>query len=70
MRLSPQQYACAALLREALTNAEIAQRVGVQTHTVREHLHRAMQHTGARNRVELALMVERGIVRPALREAA
>ena len=58
--LAPKQYACAMLLREGLEDSEIAARLGVALSTVKKHLSQAYNNSGARNRVQLALMAERG----------
>ena len=60
VRLPPQQYAVAMWLRSALCNKEIAREMGLEHNTIRVHLHHAMKKARARNRVELALMAERG----------
>jgi len=61
--LSPQQYACAMLLRDGLENSEIASKMGVSRLTVKAHLEHAYTRSGAKNRVQLALMAERGELR-------
>jgi DNA-binding CsgD family transcriptional regulator len=71
IHLSPQQYACVALVARGMTASEIASELGLAQNTVKAHLQHARDKTGARNRIELALMFVRGAIRqPALREAA
>lgn len=66
--LAPQQYACVSLVARGLEDNEIAEVLGLSTGTVKVHLQAARKHTGARNRVILALMFERGEIaeRPAI----
>jgi len=58
--LSPQQATASRLAARGLSNTEIAAQMGIALGTAKIYLHNAMVKTGARNRVELALMVERG----------
>ncbi len=58
--LSPQQATASRLAARGLSNTEIAAQMGIAYGTVKIHLHNALVRTGARNRVELILMVERG----------
>jgi len=51
------------LLREGLADSEIALRLGISRPTVKNHLAHAYSRSGARNRVQLALMAERGELR-------
>jgi DNA-binding CsgD family transcriptional regulator len=58
--LSPQQATASRLAARGLSNTEIAAQMGIAYGTVKTHLYTAMLRTGARNRVELTVMVERG----------
>ena len=60
MTLSEREYECAMLCAQALSNAEIAERLGTHEGTVKQYMQRALLKTGARNRTELALMFVRG----------
>ncbi len=60
MKLAPQQYAVAMLLRDGLSDKVIAAKLGASPYTVKNHLANAYARTGAKNRVQLALMAERG----------
>lgn len=70
LSLSEHQIACALLVAEGLQDKEIAQRIGCAVSTVKAHLQFARLKLGARNRVELAVMVERGMVRRVSLKAA
>lgn len=71
MTLTHRQYEMAMLAAQALSDKEIAQRLGLDPRTVKCHMGMARKLTGARNRTELALMFVRGEVRgPSLMEAA
>jgi DNA-binding CsgD family transcriptional regulator len=71
MRLSAMQFRCVSLVARGLEDSEIAAELGVARGTVKAHLQHARDRTGARNRVELALMFVRGAIQPpALRKAA
>jgi len=58
--LSPQQKRVAELVAKAWTNREIAQILDVSVETVKVHVKAARRRTGARNRVDLALVILRG----------
>lgn len=53
-RLSAQEQSISVLVGEALTNGQIARRVGLSSHTVNYHLRRIFQKLGIGSRVELA----------------
>jgi DNA-binding CsgD family transcriptional regulator len=57
--LTPVQTGIAACVLDALTNAEIAAAMGRTRPTVERHLEALMRKFGARNRVQLALILER-----------
>ena len=57
--LTPVQSGVAACVLDALTNTEIAAAMGRKRPTVERHLEVLMRHFGARNRVQLALILER-----------
>jgi DNA-binding CsgD family transcriptional regulator len=51
--LSPREREVVAAVARGLTNKEIAARLGLSAHTVKEHLDRASAKTGARGRKAL-----------------
>ncbi len=57
--LTPTQSGVAACVLDALTNTEIAAAMGRKRPTVERHLEALMRRFGARNRVQLALILER-----------
>lgn len=57
--LTPVQSGIAACLLEAMTDKEIARAIGLQPGTVEEHIARMRIKLQARNRVELALKLQR-----------
>ena len=57
--LTPVKSGIAACVLDALTNTEIAAAMGRKRPTVERHLEVLMRHFGARNRVQLALILER-----------
>lgn len=56
-RLTPRECECTALLAEGYSLPEIAERMGVTTQTLRQHLKHAMQKTGTHKQHELAGLV-------------
>jgi DNA-binding CsgD family transcriptional regulator len=60
--LTPQQHRCVELMSAGLTDREIAEQIGAGVGTVKAHLMRLRDRTGARNRVELAIMYVRGVL--------
>ena len=60
--LTPREREVAALIAEGLSNAEIAQRLGLSPGTVGNHLGHILRALGARNRVQVAVWaVEQGL---------
>lgn len=59
-RLSPRERAVLDLLRQSLSNREIAGKLGIAEATVKIHIRNLLRKTNARNRVELALLSARG----------
>lgn len=59
-RLSPRERAVLDLLRQSLSNREIAGTLGIAEATVKIHVRNLLRKTNARNRVELALLSARG----------
>lgn len=55
--LSPRQRQVADLVAKGLTEREIAERIGISRFTVRNHKQVVYHKTGARNAVELTLIV-------------
>jgi DNA-binding NarL/FixJ family response regulator len=53
--LTPREAAVARLVAEAMPNQEIALKLGVNEHTVRNYVFRIFEKLGLSNRVELAL---------------
>lgn len=56
-RLSPREEDVVTLLLEGLTTVDMADRLGISAHTVRDHLKRLYRKTGARSRSELLSLV-------------
>jgi len=56
-RLSPREQDVVTLLLEGLTTVDMADRLGISAHTVRDHLKRLYRKTGARSRSELLSLV-------------
>ncbi|AGL18882.1 LuxR C-terminal-related transcriptional regulator [Actinoplanes sp. N902-109] len=61
--LSPREREVAELAGRALTNVQIAHRVGRSPHTVNYHLRQIFQKLGIASRVELAALLEHGRAR-------
>lgn len=57
--VSPREAEVLALVSQGLTNPEIAARLHVSRETVKSHVSSLLRKTGARDRVQLALMVHR-----------
>jgi len=55
IRLTKRQTEVIALVADGLTNREIAQRLGLSTHTVRNYLFRIFDQLGVSNRVHLVM---------------
>ena len=53
--LTPREAEVARLVAEAMPNQEIALKLGVNEHTVRNYVFRIFEKLGLSNRVELAL---------------
>ena len=56
-RLSPREEDVVTLLLEGLTTLDMANRLGISAHTVRDHLKRLYRKTGARSRSELLSLI-------------
>ena len=54
-RLSPREIEVVALVVEGLTNAAAATRLGLSVRTVQSHVANALDKTGTRSRVQLAV---------------
>jgi DNA-binding CsgD family transcriptional regulator len=67
--LSPREREVVAAVARGLTNKEIATRLGVSAHTVKEHLDRASAKTGARGRKALVARLFFEAYRPTLAAA-
>lgn len=52
--LSPREREVAHLVARGLTNQRIAERLGIATSTVKDHLHHILQKTALRNRAAIA----------------
>jgi DNA-binding NarL/FixJ family response regulator len=53
-----------AEVRQARTNREIAERLGVSTTTVNKHVHQILRKLGVRNRAEAAIVAARLLSQP------
>ena len=56
MKLYPREREILGLIRDGLTDAEIARRLGISVHTVRSHLRDAKERNNVYRRVTLAMM--------------
>jgi DNA-binding CsgD family transcriptional regulator len=65
-RLSPREEDVVTLLLEGLTTIDMADRLGISAHTVRDHLKRLYRKTGARSRSELLSLVSTAGIPPAV----
>lgn len=54
--ISRRQAEILALVAEALSNKQIAYRLGISEATVKAHISKSIQATGCRNRVGLAIL--------------
>jgi PAS domain S-box-containing protein len=64
-RLSPREREVTLLLARGMNGADVARQLVLSPETVRTHIRNAMQHTGARTRVELvAIAVRAGLIEP------
>jgi len=62
--LTPRQREIMGLIAEGLTNAQIADRLGVSERTVKNHLTDIRRKLGLRNRVQIAVWaVRHGLIR-------
>ena len=52
--LTPREGDVARLVAEGLSNAEVAERLGISVATVKDHVHHILERTGHRNRTALA----------------
>jgi DNA-binding NarL/FixJ family response regulator len=55
--LSPREREVAVLVAQGLRNREIAERLFISERTVENHIHRVLERSGLRSRVELAALV-------------
>ena len=55
---SPQQHRIIELISDGLTNRDVANKLGIDTHVVRNYLGIIYDKIGVSNRVELALWYE------------
>jgi DNA-binding CsgD family transcriptional regulator len=55
-KLTQRERECVALLRQGMTDAEIAKTMGIAPGTVRDYIDQARAKLGARNRTQLAVM--------------
>lgn len=55
--LTPKQYEIACMVKDGLTNKEIAAKLGISDQTVKNHLWDIFGRLGINNRTELAVMV-------------
>lgn len=59
MTLSSRQLEAVRLAARGLSDAEIATRMGISIHTVKQHLEDARHRLGAANRTEAAVIIDR-----------
>ncbi len=62
--LSPQQVACLRLVGELRTSKQIAEILGISSHTVDTHLSNAVRKLGAANRMEAARLLADAAIGP------
>ena len=63
--MTPRQSEVLTLLAQALTTNEIAERLGLSTETVRNHIRAVLNALGARSRLEAVVIAERlGLLEP------
>jgi len=58
-RLTGRQMEIVALVGQGMSNKEIARRLSVSLHTVKNHIHNLLERLGLRSRVEVALFARR-----------
>jgi DNA-binding NarL/FixJ family response regulator len=56
LKLTPRQLQVLASISEGLENAEIAEKLGIASNTVKIHVSAIMRSLGVRNRVEATLV--------------
>lgn len=57
VQLTMREQTCVTYLAQGMTNKEIALQVGISAHTVKDHLKRVMEKTGASNRAGIIARV-------------
>jgi DNA-binding NarL/FixJ family response regulator len=57
LRLTPRELDILGLVDEGLTNKQIAQRLGIEPATVKNHVHKALQKLKSRNRTEASARI-------------
>ena len=62
LALTPRERRIASLVAEALTNEEIAERLGIRPRTVEWNLTRIYRTLGVRSRTELAARIAAGLI--------
>ena len=67
-RLTPREEDVVQLLLEGLTTSDMADRLGISLHTVRDHLKRLYRKTGVRSRSELLSLVSTAGASPKIRQ--
>jgi DNA-binding NarL/FixJ family response regulator len=55
--LTPREGEVAALVATGLTNKEIASKLGISLHTVKDHVHRILEKSGLPSRAAIAAAV-------------
>jgi len=55
--LSSRELEVAQLIAAGMTNAEIAERLGIRTATVKDHVHRILERLGVRSRQHVVALV-------------
>lgn len=58
--LTKREREVALLIAEELTDLEIADRLSISPHTVKDHIHAVLRKTSSRTRVGIALAIQRG----------
>lgn len=57
VQLTMREQACITYLAQGMTNKEIAHEIGISAYTVKDHLKRVMEKTGAPNRAGIIARV-------------